>query len=89
MGVVFLIVVGGTLGWLAAIVMRAESGPEMLRNGVAGVAGALLAGLGVSPLLGQGSLLYDAYDVAALVISLLGSAALLLAVNLPRLREQR
>jgi uncharacterized membrane protein YeaQ/YmgE (transglycosylase-associated protein family) len=41
MGVVFLIVIGGMLGWLAAIIARAERRPARLRNVLIGIAGAL------------------------------------------------
>lgn len=89
MGVVFLVVVGATLGWLTAILMQAENAWGMLRNGAVGIGGALLAGLGLNPLLGQGDLLHGSYSVDALLVSLAGSVMLLCMVNLPRLRAQR
>ena len=82
MGLVFLVVIGGMLGWLAAIIARAETGAARMRNILIGVAGALVAGLAVNPLLGEGNLLDGQYSVNALLIALAGSVALLLAVNL-------
>lgn len=82
MGLVFLVVIGGMLGWLAAIIARAETGSARMRNILIGIAGALLAGLAVNPLLGEGNLLDGQYSVNALLVALAGSVALLLALNL-------
>lgn len=89
MGVVFLLVVGAILGWLAAIIVESEDSGGMAPNLVAGIGGALIAGLGVTPLVGRGNLLGGNYSVTALVIALLGSILLLLAVNLWRGRALR
>ena len=89
MGLVFLIVIGGMLGWLAAIIVRAETGVARLRNILIGITGALVAGLVVNPLVGSGSLLEGQYSVDALLIALIGSVVVLLAVNLWRDRELR
>lgn len=85
MGVMFLIVAGAILGWLAAIVMRAESRQAILLNVGAGIAGAFIAGLLLNPLLGGHSLLGGRYDVLALVIALVGSVLFLAALNMTRL----
>ena len=89
MGLVFLIVIGGMLGWLAAIIVRAESGAAKLRNVLIGIAGALITGLVVNPLMGGRSLLEGQYDIDALLIALAGSIMVLLAVNLWRDEELR
>jgi uncharacterized membrane protein YeaQ/YmgE (transglycosylase-associated protein family) len=81
-GLVFLIVIGGMLGWLAAIIARAETGTARMRNILIGIFGALAAGLAVNPLLGEGNLLDGQYSVNALLVALAGSVALLLALNL-------
>ncbi len=82
MGLIFLIVVGGTLGWLATIVLRAENVAGVVRNSVVGIGGALASGLGLTPLVGQGDFLRGIYSVEALVTALLGAGLLLCAVNL-------
>jgi uncharacterized membrane protein YeaQ/YmgE (transglycosylase-associated protein family) len=87
MGLVFLVVVGGMLGWLAAIIMRKEDSRGLALNVAVGIAGALVAGLVVHPLLGGGSLLDGSYSVDGLLTALFGSVAVLLAVNLLRDRE--
>ena len=89
MGLVFLVVVGGMLGWLAAIIMRADDARGTLRNVGIGIAGALLAGVIVAPLLGDGNILEGRYSVDGIVIGLAGAVAVLLTVNLLRNREVR
>ena len=87
MGLVFLIIIGGMLGWLAAIIARADSGAARLRNILIGIAGALVTGLVISPLVGGSSLLEGQYSVASLLITLIGSIVVLLLVNLWRSGE--
>ena len=89
MGLVFLVVVGGMLGWLAAIIMRCEDTRGMGLNVAVGIAGTLVAGLIVHPLLGGGSILEGRYSVDGLLTALLGAVAVLLAVNLLRDRHAR
>lgn len=89
MALVLLVVVGAALGWLAAIVMRTESTRGIVLNVLAGIGGALIAGLIVSPLLGRGGLLEGPYSADLLLISLVGSVIVLLMVNLVRGRELR
>lgn len=84
MALVLLVVVGAALGWLAAIVRRTESTQGILLNIIAGIGGALIAGLVVSPLLGRGGLLQGPYSADTLLISLVGSVIVLLTVNLVR-----
>lgn len=45
MALICLILIGGLIGWLAAIVTRTEDGPGIRRDLALGVGGALLAGL--------------------------------------------
>jgi uncharacterized membrane protein YeaQ/YmgE (transglycosylase-associated protein family) len=83
-GLVFLFMAGGILGWLAAIITQADHRRGVLLNAAVGILGSLIAGLVLTPLLGGGNLLTGAYDVRALLIALAGSAGLLLVVNLLR-----
>ena len=84
MGLVFLIVIGGMLGWLAAIITRADSGAARLRNILIGIAGALVTGLVIGPLIGGSNLLEGQYSVDSLLLALSGSVVVLLLVNLWR-----
>jgi uncharacterized membrane protein YeaQ/YmgE (transglycosylase-associated protein family) len=89
MGLVFLIVVGGVIGWLAAIIARARSAAAGMRNILIGIVGALITGLVVNPLTGGSNLLSGQYSVNALLLALVGSVAVLLSVYLWRDRELR
>lgn len=84
MGLVFLIVIGGMLGWLAAIITRADTGPARLRNILIGIAGSLVTGLVIAPLIGASNLLEGQYSIDSLLIVLTGSVVVLLLVNLWR-----
>jgi uncharacterized membrane protein YeaQ/YmgE (transglycosylase-associated protein family) len=90
MGLLFMIVVGAILGWLAAIVLQIEAPRGILLNIAAGVAGALLMGLFVGPLLlGSASLLGGYYAVGSLLLSLVGSLVLIAALNVLWARRLR
>ena len=77
MGLVFLIVIGAMLGWLAAIITRADSLAAKLRNVLIGVAGALVTGLVINPLVGGSDLLDGQYGIDSLVLALTGSVVVL------------
>jgi len=87
MGLVFLLVIGGLLGWLAAIIMRAETRRGIAFNIAAGIAGALVAGLVIGPLLGRGNLLEGTYSVDGLLVAFAGTVLFLFLVNMFRGRD--
>ena len=84
MGLVFLVVLGGVLGWLAAIINSSDNGRGLALNVAAGIGGALLTGLVLAPLLGGGSITSGDFSLPNLLISLLGAIILLAIVNLVR-----
>lgn len=84
MGLIILLVVGGVLGWLASIVMRTDAQQGIFLNIVVGIAGALLAGFLLTPLLGVPPITAGGYSIATLGVSFLGAVALLAIVNLFR-----
>ncbi|HEU4650212.1 MAG TPA: GlsB/YeaQ/YmgE family stress response membrane protein [Croceibacterium sp.] len=84
MGLVFLIVIGAMLGWLAAIITRADSAAAKLRNVLTGVAGALITGLVINPLVGGSDLLDGQYGIDSLVLALTGSVVVLLLAHVWR-----
>ena len=88
MGFVFLVVLGGILGWLAAIINKSENSRAMLPNIAAGIGGALLTGVVLGPLLGLGDILHGLYSVDGLLTALAGSVVVLVAVNVLRNRER-
>lgn len=79
-----MIVAGGVLGWLTAFMRRLESARSLRVNIAAGMVGALVAGLLVSPRIGLGNLLAGQYDVDALLVSIAGAAIVLIVLNLIR-----
>lgn len=79
MGLIILIVVGATLGWLASIVMRTDDRQGILMNVAVGIAGALVAGAVTN----QGSIL-GGISASALLLSFAGTLTLLAVVNLFR-----
>ena len=82
MGLILLIVVGGILGWLASIIVRADDRQGILLNVFVGIAGALVAGL-VS---NSGSILAG-LSATALLVSFAGALALLVILNVLRSRQ--
>lgn len=84
MNIIFMLVVGGVLGWLASIVMRTDGQQGLFLNIVVGVVGALLAGYLITPFLGGAPITTGAFDVKSLFVSFLGAVVLLGIVNLIR-----
>lgn len=90
MGIVFMIVAGAILGWTTAFMLGSDTTKAGLRLNIAGgIAGALIAGLIVSPSVGTGSLLGSSYSVAAIMMCMIGAIALLLPLNLLQSRILR
>lgn len=79
-----ILVVGGILGWLASVVMRTDAQQGIFLNVVVGIAGALLAGFLLTPLLGGAPITTGALDLRSLVVSFLGAVVLLAVINLIR-----
>jgi uncharacterized membrane protein YeaQ/YmgE (transglycosylase-associated protein family) len=84
MNIIIWLVVGGLIGWLASIVMRTDGQQGILLNVVVGVAGAILGGWLLSPLVGASTINQSNFSVAGLLVSLVGAVVLLAVVNLVR-----
>jgi len=78
------IIVGGLIGWVASMLMRTDSQQGPLLNIIVGIAGAFLAGLVLTPLLGGGTINQGDFSLTGLLMSLLGSVVLLAIINLFR-----
>jgi uncharacterized membrane protein YeaQ/YmgE (transglycosylase-associated protein family) len=89
MGLIFLILLGMALGWVATILLQSGEKSDFLVNVLAGIGGAMLAGIILNPLMGLGDLIAGRYGVEALLVSLAGAVLLLVAVNLLRDGEMR
>ncbi len=84
MNLIFMLIVGGILGWLASMVMRTDGQQGLFLNVVVGVIGAILAGYLITPLLGGAPITSGAFDIQSLFVSFLGAVVLLGIVNLIR-----
>lgn len=89
MGLIYLLLLGSILGWIASIILQTGEKRHLAINIISGIGGAVLAGVIINPLIGMGNLLQGAYSVDALLAALGGSIALVVAVNLLRNREMR
>ncbi len=84
MNIIFMLIVGGILGWLASMVMRTDGQQGLILNVVVGIVGAVLAGYIITPFLGGAPITSGAFDIKSLFVSFLGAVVLLGIVNLIR-----
>ncbi len=84
MTIVYIIIIGGVLGWLASMLMRTDAQQGVILNIVVGIVGAVLAGFIISPLVGSAPITSGNFSIEALAISFLGAVILLAIVNLVR-----
>ena len=78
---IFIIIVGGILGWLASKVMKTDAQQGIFLNIVVGIIGAMLAGFLLSPLLGIPTINSGDFSIGALLVSFVGALVLLAIVN--------
>ena len=78
------IVVGGVIGWIASMVMKTDAQQGLFFNVIAGIVGAFLGGLLISPLAGVPTINQNAFSYGTVLVSLLGAIILLAIVNLLR-----
>lgn len=84
MTLIFVLIVGGVIGWLASIVMRTDAQQGIFLNVVVGIVGALIAGFLITPLIGGAPITSGSFDLMSLFASFLGAVILLAVVNLFR-----
>lgn len=82
MGAILMLISGGIIGWLASIATRTYTRQGIAANTTIGIAGALIGGFLLAPLLGGGSTPATGDDVRSLFLAFLGAVALLALVNL-------
>lgn len=75
------IIVGGVLGWIASMIMDTNNQQGTLMNIVVGIAGAFLAALVLTPLLGIATINQNNFSIQAMLVSLLGAVILLAILN--------
>ena len=74
------LVAGAAIGWVASMVMHTDAQQGTILNIVVGVVGAMIGGF----LFGYNTINQGAFNVTALLISLVGAVVLLAVVNLVR-----
>jgi uncharacterized membrane protein YeaQ/YmgE (transglycosylase-associated protein family) len=84
MNFLWIIIIGGILGWLASLVMRTEGQQGILLNIVVGVVGALIAGVFITPMIGSQPIISGDFDLSSLLVSFVGALILLAIINLFR-----
>ncbi len=88
MNILIWLIVGGIVGWLASLIMHTDAQQGVLLNVVVGIAGALIGGWVVSPMVGVGTI-NDGISIGSVLVSLLGAVILLGVVNLFRRGRMR
>lgn len=87
MNLIIWLVVGGVIGWIASMIMNTDVQQGVFLNVVVGSVGAMTGGLASSPMLRRGTIHQGDFSLPGLMVSLLGAVALLVVVNLIRLRR--
>jgi len=83
MNLIIYLIFGAIVGYVASRIMHTNSQQGCLLDIVVGVLGAFLAGYFISPLLGIGTI-NDAISIPTLLVTLLGSIALIWIIKLVR-----
>ncbi len=84
MNILIWLVVGGIVGWLASWLMKADDPQGIVLNVVIGMAGAMVGGWFITPLIGFGTIRPGDFSPIAIAISLVGAALLIAIFNLFR-----
>ncbi|HOL64420.1 MAG TPA: GlsB/YeaQ/YmgE family stress response membrane protein [Accumulibacter sp.] len=84
MNFIIWLVVGGLIGWVASKIMNTDAQQGVFLNVVVGIVGAMVGGWLITPLVGLPTINQNAFSVGAMLVSLLGSVALLAVINLIR-----
>jgi len=84
MNLIAWLAVGGVLGWAASFAMGTNARQGVVMNIVAGVAGALLGGWIVSPLIGGATINHGDFSVVSLLSAFIGAVLVLAIANFIR-----
>ncbi|MCK0530776.1 GlsB/YeaQ/YmgE family stress response membrane protein [Sphingobium agri] len=80
MGIIMWLVVGGVIGWLASVIMRADGQQGIILNIMVGIIGAFIGGL----IFARGEINNAPLTITTFLVSLVGSIILLAIVNMVR-----
>ena len=85
MPLIFALIVGGIIGWLASIVMRTDAQQGILLNIVVGIIGSLIGAFLLGGFFGaEGTLTGGDFSLGSLAAAFVGAVLLLAIVNLFR-----
>lgn len=84
MNIIIWLAIGGLIGWLASVLMRTDDRQGALLNVAVGIAGAILGGWILSPLVGVSTINQSNFSLGGVLVSLLGAVILLAIVNFAR-----
>ncbi len=79
MWILWWIIFGAVVGWVASIITGNNARMGLLKNIIVGLVGALIGGW-ISTMIGIGT--YDGFSLNSFVIAIIGAVLLLLVVNL-------
>jgi len=82
MDIILWLIAGGLIGWVANVIMRADTSRAVIFNLWVGVAGATLGGWLLSLLVGAPNISDSGFNITGLLASLLGAVILLALMNL-------
>jgi uncharacterized membrane protein YeaQ/YmgE (transglycosylase-associated protein family) len=80
-GILFWLIFGGLVGWLASKIMGTDAQQGILLNIIVGIIGAMLGGF-VWGLLTNDPEPYGFFDIGSWIVAILGACLLLFLVNL-------
>ncbi len=83
MNLIIYLIAGAIVGYVASRIMHTNSQQGLVLDIVVGVIGAFIAGYFISPLLGVGTI-NDAITLQTMLVTLIGSVALLWIVKMVR-----
>jgi len=83
MNLIIYLIAGAIVGYIASRIMHTNSQQGLVLDIVVGVIGAFIAGYFISPLLGVGTI-NDAITLQTMLVTLIGSVALLWIVKMVR-----
>lgn len=81
--------VGGVIGWLASLIMGTNARQGAFLNVVVGIVGAAISGWLITPFVGAGTINQNEFNVASLLVSLVGAILLLGLISLLRTGSSR
>jgi uncharacterized membrane protein YeaQ/YmgE (transglycosylase-associated protein family) len=78
------LVAGSAIGWFASVLMRTATQRGIALNMVSAVAGAVIAGWMILPVVGAGTINQSEFSFFSLIIAMIGAVAVLAAVKFVR-----